>query len=477
MLLLALSTSAQVLQPDSMRREITLLQTALTTLHPGIYRYQTPEAANAVFKHYRNLVSRPITKDHYFILISQLLTHLHCGHTYTNYWNQPKSLQKQLYSDSRLPLLFRMLGKQMIVTHNLSNAPQIKAGDEILAINGIPVKRIVDSLLTVSPSDGLHGLTRKLDNISIEPLDVDTANYNLFDIYFPLFFPKNFNTDFYQLTIQHKKVSVAAITKKERLAIYSDRFGVLPVHEKNWSLNFVKRSAVFKIGDFETWEWKADYHHYLDSIFKVIKARRISNLIVDIRGNGGGDDAARDEVFSYLTGKPFGCEDPMHRRFRFLSIPDNLLPYLQTWDKTFKQAKNAGDYVQYPDGLYESKKELNSRCEPISPKADHFNGNVWLLTDSRNESTTFTLAKMFRIENVGQIVGETTSGNQQGINGGQFFFLNLPYSHIEADIPLVWGAYKGNRPDTGIKPDILIPVTQASIASQKDAALDYVLKK
>lgn len=460
-----------------MKREIILLQQALTSLHPGVYRYQTPKEAEAVFAHYRKAVSHPMIRERYFILLSQLLTHLHCGHTYTNYWNQPKSLQKQLYTESCLPLLFHMIGNQMIITHNLSNVSSIKPGDQILTINGIPVKQIVDSLLTISPSDGMHGMTRKLDNISIEPLDADTSNYNLFDIYFPLFFPKNFNVKSYELSFQHKNINVAAITKKERLSIYSARFGVLPVHEKNWSVNFKGQIAIFKIGDFETWEWKADYHHFLDSIFTIIKENHIDRLIVDIRGNGGGDDAARDEVFSYLTNKPFGCEDPMHRRFRFLSIPSNLLPYLQTWNNSFKQTKNADDYVHFPDGLYESKIELNTPCDPIQPKANHFTGKICLLTDSRNESTTFTLAKLFRTEGLGQIVGEATSGNQQGINGGQFFFMYLPYSHVEVDIPLVWGAYIGNKPDTGIKPDILIPVTQISIATQKDVALEYLLKK
>lgn len=473
---LTCGAKAQVLNPDSMKREISLLQQALTTLHPGVYRYQTPKEAEAMFAHYRKAISYPITKERYFILLSQLLTHLHCGHTYTNYWNQPKSLQKQLYSESHLPVLFRMIGNQMIVTHNLSDVPSIKPGDEILAINGIPTKQIIDSLLTVSPSDGLHGLTRKLDNISIEPLDVDTSNFNLFDIYFPLFFPKNFNTGSYQLTLQYRNSNVRSISKKERLAIYHNRFGVLPIHEKNWSLGFTGQTAIFKIGDFETWNWKSDYHHFLDSIFKVIRARHIEKLIVDIRGNGGGDDAARDEVLSYLSAGPFGCEDPMHLKFRFLSIPDSLLPYLQTWDKSFKEAKNADDYVQHRDGLFENKKELTTPCDPVQPKANHFTGKIWLLTDSRNKSTTFTMAKLFRTEKLGIIVGETTSGNQQGINGGKFFFLNLPYSHIEADIPLVWGAYNGSKPDTGIRPDILIPVTRASITAQRDPALNYLLR-
>ena len=350
-------------------------------------------------------------------------------------------------------------------------------------INGIPVNRIVDSLLTVSPSDGLHGLARKLDNISILPLDADTSNYNLSDIYFPLFFPRNFNTPLYRLALQHYRsnqtytATVGALSKKERLIAYKSRFGILPVHEQNWNLRLLKNStAILRIGDFETWEWKADYKKYLDSIFTLLKERGVKKLVVDIRGNGGGDDEARDKVFSYLTDKPFGCTDPMHRRIRFLTIPDTQLPYLKTWNRSFKEPKKPADYVKYADGLYENKADLQAACQPIQPKAKHFTGQKFLLLDSRNASTTFTMAKLFRNEHIGPLVGEPTSGNQQGINGGQFFFLNLPYSKIEADIPLSWGAYLAKAPDTGIKPDKFIAVTRKSIASGHDTQLDEVIK-
>jgi len=82
---------------------------------------------------------------------------------------------------------------------------------------------------------------------------------------------------------------------------------------------------------------------------------------------------------------------------------------------------------------------------------------------------------LFHVSKVGRIIGEATGGNQQGINGGQFFFLNLSYSKIEIDIPLTWGAYGGERPDTGIVPDKIIRTTRASIASGKDPQLDAAL--
>jgi hypothetical protein len=103
----------------------------------------------------------------------------------------------------------------------------------------------------------------------------------------------------------------------------------------------------------------------------------------------------------------------MHRKIRFLSIPDTLLPFLTTWNKLFKQAKSPGNYHQTAGGLYESKADLNTPCVPVEPKGNRFKGQTFLLIDCRNAST-----------------------NLQGINCWQFFFLNLLYSKIEIDIQL-----------------------------------------
>jgi len=467
-----------------MRKELALLKDALTTLHPGIYRYETREQVDSLFSACSAAAGKPMPENRYFILLSKLLTYIHCGHTYVNPWNQPSRISSALFSKSYLPFLFRVTGGKMIVTHNLSGNGGIRPGDEIRSIGGIPTRCIVDSLLTVSRSDGRHGLARQLDNINIEPLDADTAGYALFDIYFPLFFPRNFNCSYYRVAVRpfhrhtNRLFTVKALSKTERAAIYSRRFGPLPVHEKNWALTFInQQTARFAIGDFDVWEWKKDYKKYLDSVFTLLQKKHIQNLVVDIRGNEGGDDEARDEVFSYLSDRPFGCSDPMKKRRRFLTIPDSLLPYLKTWNQSFKQPKDPKDYDRTIDGLYEPKPESTGPCQPVVPKGNRFKGRKFLLTDARNSSASFTLAKLFKNGHTGEVIGEPTGGNQQGINGGQFLFFNLPYSKLEIDIPLVWGAYAGTQPDGGIQPDRVVQTTQSDVYYHQDAQINYILKQ
>ena len=93
-----------------------------------------------------------------------------------------------------------------------------------------------------------------------------------------------------------------------------------------------------------------------------------------------------------------------------------------------------------------------------------------MLIDAKNSSAGFETARNFKAARLGTLVGETTGGCQQGINGGEFFFLTLPNSGFELDLPLIYN-YHPDKPDRGIDPDYEVHATQADIAAGRDAQL------
>ena len=482
-LFISITTFGQTsLSKDERLREVEIIKASWIALHPGLLRYNTQAQINQYFETLKNQVSNPITNEQYFILLSQLATKVKCGHTYLNPWNQTEETTNTLFSNSYIPFLYKVIDRKFIINHNLSEHANIKAGDEIISINGVKVKRIIDSLLTVSRSDGKNGLAKMLDNINIVPIDIDTTNFALFDIYYPMFFPKNMKQTIYDFEIkpfrkESYKISTKSLTKAQRQEKYVSKFGEIPVHEKNWEYKLLKPNVAYlRLGDFETWEWKADYKKYLDSVFGVTINAKAENLIIDIRGNEGGVDDARTEVLSYIANKPFGCENPMKRLYKFLAIPDTLLPYLKTWNKEFKELKKEKDYIKF-NGYYEKIDTTKISCQPTNPKSNNFKGKVFLLTNANNSSTTFTMADIFKNYSFGKIVGEPTGGTKQGLNGGQFFFLRLPFSKFEIDLPIIYGAPTKNRPDEAITPDYLITTKQSDIYFNRDTQIEFILKK
>lgn len=474
-----ISFAQTVLQPADMKYDLAILKATWQNVHAGLYRYNTPAQMDQYFKELDARTAKPLTLREFYIRLSQLNTKLKCGHSYVSFYNNKKAIKNELYSYMCMPLLFKVIDNRFIITHHLTQDKNIQPGDEIVSINGITTKTIIDSLLTVSRADGNNGNNKKLDNISVYPSDLGIDDYCLFDVFFPLFFKENINATDYTLVINSNgitsKQSMQGISKHEREKMYSDKYGAIPKEQNTWYVKKItKHTVLLRIGDFSTYNWKFDFNAYLDSIFTDFRKYAYSNLIIDIRQNEGGADEARDAVLSYLSEKSFGCANPVRRLYRFQSIIDSLKPNLVTWDDEFKADKKG--YVKTNDGYYEKENE-KWNCTEITPKANYFKGNIYLITDATNSSTTFTMANYLKQNKIATLVGETTGGTQQGINGGQIFFFYLPNSKIEMDVPLIWQRPVTDKPDEGIKPDYEVHTTPADIAGNKDPQLDFILNK
>jgi hypothetical protein len=464
------------LTPAQMQSDINILQSAWINLHPGLYRYNTPQQVQGHFNTLRLKCNNPIDERSFYLLLSQLARKVKCGHTFLNPLNLDSATQIRLLPAKVIPVFFQVVeGSKIIITHNLSGEKSIERGDEIIAINNISAKRIIDSLLTVSRSDGNNAIGKQLQNINETPDEADS--YSLFDIYFPLFFPSNpavFNLAVKKISGKPgRNIMVSALSLKDRIAVYEKHFGEIPVAEKTWEYKILdNETAYMKFGTFAFWNSDFNETKFVDSIFDDLSKRKgMQNLIIDIRNNEGGNNTG-DYILSYITSKTIGCDDPDRACYRYLSIPDSLLPYLTTWDNSFKKPKDPAKFKLNEIGLYEVI--TDSPCDYIKPKPNGFKKSTFLLTNAKNSSAGFEMARNFKTAKLGKIIGETTGGSQQGINGGEFFFLTLPNSGFEIDLPLIY-SYHAQKEDKGIDPDYEVPTTQMDIYKNKDTQLQFVL--
>lgn len=238
-----------------------------------------------------------------------------------------------------------------------------------------------------------------------------------------------------------------------------------------------------------TTDWRAALNSFMDTIAKD----GTQNLILDLRANEGGNDCG-DIILARLIDKPIVLPSSL-RHVRYSAVPSDINPFLDTWDDSFRDWKAAATPSPRPPALLGTSSAPNIQFfrlrrdnddDPgatLSPSpGPRFTGKLWVLVSSTNSSATFQFAATVKSSKLGTLVGTTTGGNQRGINGGCFFFVRLPKSGFEVDLPLIAytpctpdGSDLDSVPDAGLEPDIRVATTAHHITSGIDPELEAVL--
>lgn len=459
-------------EPAALQADAALLQRIYETLHPGLYRYNTPDEMAARFATLRRDLDKPQSLASAYLAFSRFAATVRCGHTYANFYNQSDAVRQALLdAPPRVPFYFRWIDGRMIVTRDFSREAALPPGTEVLAIGGVPAKKILARLMPLARADG-HNDAKRIAYLGVQGDD----EYEAFDIFLPLIYPKFAQATTYALRVRdasgERRVTVTALTYAQRLAAHK---ALAPAEgAQPWTLRIgddgiaVLRMPTWALYE-STWDWRA----WLRDTFAELVRRDVRALVVDVRGNEGGLDVGQ-VLIAHLVERELALPGYLHR-VRYRRVADEFLPYLSTWDKSFK---DWGERVQPVEGgWYQfADNDRNAGNRTIAPIAPRYAGRVFALVGATNSSATFEFADSVKRSGLAQLVGQTTGGNRRGINGSGFFFVRLPNTGIELDLPLVGQFPLTPQPDAGIEPDIATQPTPADIASGRDVEMDAVRK-
>jgi len=472
----------QALAPAELKADVAILELSYRALHPGLQRYLSARQVDQAFAELRQEFSRPRRLAEVYLAFSRFAAKIRCGHTYANFFNQTKPIQQTLFEQSpRLPFYFRWIEGKMVVTRDFTEPAILPVGSEVTRVNGVKTATILAALLPFARADGSND-AKRIDQMNVTGDDV----YESFDIFYPLLYA--LKSGAVQLTVRppnavaERTITVNTLTYRQRIEPIrareeARRLGTQAVFE--WR-DLDDGSGYLRMPTWAMYESKWDWRPWLDARLDALSARKAPALIVDLRGNEGGDDVG-DEILKRIVNidLPLG---QYRRLVRYRAVPQDLTPYLDTWDESFKDwGKDATElespWVTAPPVHYfalageDGSVDARTVIHPVQP---HFAGRLFVLVDAANSSATFQFAQVIQQNGLGTLVGEPTGGNRRGINGGAFFFVRLPNSGIELDLPLIGAFPKIPQPDSGLIPDVSAPVTAASIVDDTDPALDAV---
>ena len=432
------------------------------TLHPGLHRYLTPDALEGEWQQLRRHWREDASRQGRYLALSRFLAAIRCGHTYCNFFNQSAAVAADLFDrQTRLPFHFRWVDQAMVVTRGFATG--LEPGSVIESVDGRPAAELGRLLLPYVRTDG-HNEAKRVSLLEVRGDD----RIETFDVFQGLLAPPRGARFLLRVRAPDgtaRQLEVPAIGLAERRTqMQADPRPDAPAWQ--WKLRD-DGVALLTMPGWALWNSSWDWKGWLDTHLEQTRDAR--GVVIDLRDNEGGEDCG-DRILARWIDRPF---EPPHieQRLRFRRTPAALDPYLDTWDDSFRTLGESARAIG--DGFY--LRPAGADALRIVPALPRLRCPLRVLISPVNSSATFQFAANVRALGVGLLVGRPTGGNRRGINGGCFFFVRLPQSGIEFDLPLVGYFPTVPQPDAGLLPDIEAAPGTQDIATGRDVELERAL--
>ena len=440
-------SQSQKIGKEKLWADIDTLTRTINDIHPNMFANISQKKFETQLEKIRASINTSLTPLEFYNLTTPLIVLLRDGHTVLQ-------LPKSIFNDSTkkfFPLILKITNDTTItVEYNLS--PQNErppAGALVKSINGVSAKELIKTGLTYSDGELLFFRYRKLAWI-FTPLMLFHYKFESFRINY---YYKGKSDSTTLDGTSYKKMHKTNI-QEEKVAPYS--FKIL--EDSIGCINFLSFNnlSAFKV--------------FSDSVFTILQEKRIKNLIIDIRYNGGGNSKLGDELFQYISPVPF-----------------------QQWGKvTIKYSKERHDFYKYhvreyflpdisdsilnilvgnqPYGSLQTEPAdslIRLRNNPL-----RFIGNVYLLTSNFTFSSAASFAWAFKYFKMGIVVGEETG--EPAVNFGDIIYQSLPNTGLQYSVShKKFYQYGANDTDFhGTIPDIIVPEQDALTS-----AIGLIMKK
>lgn len=307
---------------------------------------------NQIYLEFLPKVINAKTLHAYYNVLMQLAPMLHDAHT--NIY-PPKSIQNQFYASP--PIATALIQNRVVVTWVADPrliTKGIRVGDEVLTVDGLPVRRYVRKYVKPYVSSSTR-----------QDLEVRLYGYQLLD---------GDHTKPVTLGLKNSSGKEFAVTLSRE-----------PDPSAKWKAPFEFRMLPGRIAYLSLGEFADDRgaEVFKEHLSEILSAK---GLILDVRSNGGGSTDNGLKILSWLTRNPI----PLPRL--------RTLEYIPTY-RAWSGPSDVWKSLSHPDNTYRQ------------PRPRHFKGPVAVLIGPGTFSAAEDFVVSFVAMKRGILVGSTTAGS------------------------------------------------------------------
>ena len=460
--------NVETISKSEMLADFDLFQHIFEASNAGIYKYHSKLKVDSIFSVNRTKISDETTYQEFYTLVWNVIDFTGSCHNSLYFpWKFDGAIEKDKVF---FPLPLKIVDGHLMINCTTKNIP---LGSKIISINGINTIDFITTVSRYSSTDGTN-VTGKHSALKTDWLP--------FYIYLAYGKQASFDVKFIN-NESIQTINVPSETYRKIRLKYKKRHSKVyeeALKESDYSFKNIDsiQTGILTIRTFSMGGRESDGHvayaAFLDTTFTQLSTLGIKTLIVDVRGNGGGDDPNDLLLYSYLTKRNFKENTSAFTLFNDVPYPKH---YANGNPKELAEELK-DEHAIFKNGKYYQIDRYN---QVWNPKKNAFKGQIILLIDSYVASAGSLFAAMIKSDEEPLVIGEETAGGYYGHTGHIPVMYQLPKSklilrfsivNIEQDVVKL--------PDEGlsrgIQPDIRIIQSIEDYINNKDTQLNYALQ-
>jgi len=430
----------------------------------GLYRYYPKQKVDSVFAVNRNKINSNTTYLEFYNLVWNVIDYTGSCHNNLNF---PESLKTLLFRKKIFfPIPLKYIDGKL---YSNGNANSIPAGSEIISVNAIGAAEFSTRISQYRSTDGFNR----------------TAKYKFIQTNWAPTYIYNVYGEKKEFTIKYKHDGVVKTMVAKSVdfptyrisynARYSRAYEERIRADFHYRYNDTIDTGLLTIKSFNFGEQGDEsyvaYESFLDSVFISLKNKK--NLIVDIRGNGGGSGDALMLLTSYLSKR--NVKENTQAYTLFEKVP---MPQYYKNDEAGTEEFLSEYLCEFKNGKYYQNQKFNPIWEPAK---NAYQGVLFLLIDPFVASAASHFAAHIKSDKSAMVIGEETGGGYYGHTGHIPVDYELPNSKLAFNFSIVnveqdVAELADEKLGDGVMPDIRIVQNHEDFLKNEDSQLNFVFE-
>ena len=294
---------------EQLDKDYSIFRNVLEEAHPGLYWYTPKDSMDYYFQKGEQMLQDSMTEMKFRNVLTYVVSKIRCGHTSVR-----PSRAAFIFNSTNFPsfpLFIKAWPDTVVVTANLNRKDSlVRRGVLLEGIDNRKVNKILDSLFQHLSADG-YNLTHKYQTVS------NGSNFR--SMYASLYgLRPRVNVSYIDSAGYFKQSPLAAYNPKadsQRQAFKPpklskrERRRIMLNSTRSLKIDTTLNTAVLEVNAFTK---DSKLRSFFRQSFKKIRKEQIPNLIVDMRGNGGGSVTLSNLLTKYIASAPFKIADSLY---------------------------------------------------------------------------------------------------------------------------------------------------------------------